>query len=1111
MNVLLRKLQILTLLIVIIIPIFPLQQCPLRESTNSSKTDTFDVSTLELIFSNQNFESNDSFSSNFVWSKPYQITAPQLIRDDYLFVRDSNGIFHGVLIKHLSYYGDELNYIYSSDNTTNNWTIPKVILRTDSETSISNLNLLVDNNNTLHLSYISKRESIWQINYLFKYVNQSVWSSSSTLKREYNNEYSSLTSTLTNNVIELAWIKKQLPINGNLINSTILLISKNLTLNEWMKIKSIYDDINPIKVGLSFSATNMLGLVYTVLDDLTSSYKMYFSNSSDFGENWSNSVFIYEYVKNFEKLDIYPSTITGGYHLLGNEILSPKKLHHLEIYENGTTYISDEIISELNDGCFAGIIENTSSEDIYIFYEGGNSGKFDIYYRKRSGSNLTWESEQKVTNDDHSFSPIFIAENIETSINYGVVIYTSFQSLKTSQFNKTEFLSDEQLIYQSTRSNGQGSIGVDSTKTIHFIWEYVGTYNTKVYYEYKTQNGSWQIMESIAGTHFTSSVSPKLLVDSLDNIHCFFIADDLLSGFNGLYYVTKKANQNNWSEPLLITEPNGYAQSNNYDAIIDNEDTIHIVWAEQTGIYQNRLYYSYKMINEEVFTTIIIQSDNYLVACYNPSFVIDTAGTLHLVYTEHDRNYPINYLRYRFRLAGQVWSDKTTIVLSTIYALFRPLLTIDSNNVLRMIYLKEYFNGAFLVADSVLYRKMQFGSWTLNGTLYSNEMINYHEFFITENDRLVYAQHINNIPIDSFPDSSYDFVCVTTTDLTSSWTEREIIFRNPLYKNEPIGIYDENTKNVFFVINDKQSTFIYNHLIYRQYDTDSDFLGDDDEELFGTNPLDQDSDQDMIFDGIEINIYHTNPALNDTDWDTVLDGEEIFIYQSNPLVLDTDQDSIPDGDEVFIYNTNPILIDSDSDGLTDYAEIFVYGTNPNNEDSDLDNMPDLWEINNNLNPLFDDSLQDNDNDDLNNLEEFQYNTYPNLNDTDSDGLLDGEEIKVWLTDPLSIDTDSDTITDYDEVMIFHTNPLLPDTDGDGFTDREEINEGTDPNNPKDNIRRNKIEKILLSTIIPIIGLSILYGVLEMNYRLRLRKQLELEREEQILEEERLTQLTMSKE
>ncbi|MBI4098490.1 MAG: hypothetical protein HY437_00460 [Candidatus Magasanikbacteria bacterium] len=50
-----------------------------------------------------------------------------------------------------------------------------------------------------------------------------------------------------------------------------------------------------------------------------------------------------------------------------------------------------------------------------------------------------------------------------------------------------------------------------------------------------------------------------------------------------------------------------------------------------------------------------------------------------------------------------------------------------------------------------------------------------------------------------------------------------------------------------------------------------------------------------------------------------------------------------------------------------------------------------------------------------------------------------------LQETLLKDTDSDGIVDYEELTKFRTSPYLPDTDGDGVKDGEEIKAGTDPN------------------------------------------------------------------
>jgi serine/threonine protein kinase len=65
-------------------------------------------------------------------------------------------------------------------------------------------------------------------------------------------------------------------------------------------------------------------------------------------------------------------------------------------------------------------------------------------------------------------------------------------------------------------------------------------------------------------------------------------------------------------------------------------------------------------------------------------------------------------------------------------------------------------------------------------------------------------------------------------------------------------------------------------------------------------------------------------------------------------------------------------------------------------------------------------------------------TFPELKDTDEDGLDDGEEVRIWNTDPLNRDTDNDTLSDGDEVNIYGTSPTLEDTDGDGILDPQDL-------------------------------------------------------------------------
>jgi len=282
--------------------------------------------------------------------------------------------------------------------------------------------------------------------------------------------------------------------------------------------------------------------------------------------------------------------------------------------------------------------------------------------------------------------------------------------------------------------------------------------------------------------------------------------------------------------------------------------------------------------------------------------------------------------------------------------------------------------------------------------------------------------------------------------------------------------------------------------------------------LNGTDPSNNDTDGDGMPDGWEghYNLKPTDPtdANEDSDGDGydinrdgfVLSSEkytniEEFRNNTAPNDNDTDDDGMWDGWEVY-YNMNPLdaydsTVDNDEDGfdvnhngtLEEEEEHnnlleFQADTHPYIADTDADGMWDGWEWFYGLDPLNPlDANIDTDNDGV--INRLEYNntaagpyievdnitsSHPNNNDTDDDGLLDGQELFIYLTDPTSNDTDGDGMPDGWEVK-YGLNPLdsedaLLDLDGDSFdsdwndnvTDSElyanlhEYLNGTDPTN-----------------------------------------------------------------
>jgi hypothetical protein len=90
------------------------------------------------------------------------------------------------------------------------------------------------------------------------------------------------------------------------------------------------------------------------------------------------------------------------------------------------------------------------------------------------------------------------------------------------------------------------------------------------------------------------------------------------------------------------------------------------------------------------------------------------------------------------------------------------------------------------------------------------------------------------------------------------------------------------------------------------------------------------------------------------------DGDEVNVYGTDPLNPDTDGDGLSDGDEVNVYGTDPLNPDSDGDGLNDGLEVSL-GLDPLDSDTDNDGIPDGQDtefIESAINALGDEAFKD---------------------------------------------------------------------------------------------------------------------------------------------------------
>ncbi|MGY5860404.1 MAG: NosD domain-containing protein, partial [Candidatus Thorarchaeota archaeon] len=111
---------------------------------------------------------------------------------------------------------------------------------------------------------------------------------------------------------------------------------------------------------------------------------------------------------------------------------------------------------------------------------------------------------------------------------------------------------------------------------------------------------------------------------------------------------------------------------------------------------------------------------------------------------------------------------------------------------------------------------------------------------------------------------------------------------------------------------------------------------------FGYDPEDTDSDDNGVLDGDEDFEgdgmpnwweveYDLEPLIDDSMVDQEPDGLtnlEEYSYGTNPRDEDTDEDKLLDYDEIFEYGTSPTMKDTDKDTIDDWEELIFYGTDP---------------------------------------------------------------------------------------------------------------------------------------------------------------------------------------
>jgi len=242
-------------------------------------------------------------------------------------------------------------------------------------------------------------------------------------------------------------------------------------------------------------------------------------------------------------------------------------------------------------------------------------------------------------------------------------------------------------------------------------------------------------------------------------------------------------------------------------------------------------------------------------------------------------------------------------------------------------------------------------------------------------------------------------------------------------------------------------------------DIDGDGLSNVIEIWLGCDPHDPDTDDDGVWDGVEV-VVGTNVLLADSDPDDDDSSDGAWLLRvvhaicgcDVGLTDDTNGNGVFDVVEYYYFGG---LYDPGTHGGGGFGTLIEYiwhlcGCGPQDEDGN--GIPQMVEhhwgggllryiVHCGCTPW----------DDLDGGGGLRID-FLNLlsgglgDDPDGDGLITIIEILIGCNPHLA-DTDGDGLTDYDEIFVYGTDVLNPDTDGDGMLDGIEIELGCDPLDP----------------------------------------------------------------
>ncbi|MCG2825888.1 MAG: exo-alpha-sialidase [Thermoplasmatales archaeon] len=331
-------------------------------------------------------------------------------------------------------------------------------------------------------------------------------------------------------------------------------------------------------------AVDSSGIIHVVWqdgrDDL---WGIYYSRSTDSGLTWSDSMRI----NSQSNSGITPSIVVDQrdrIHVVwaGATQEEPyREIYYMQSEDNGGAWGEEVRLTYASGDSLAPDIV-ASDYRLHIVWSDKRDGNFEIYYKRSDDEGNSWSDDVRLTNTSEKSGAPDIVANLVGEV---CVVWHEVYNINTGErdifFRKSidsgnNWAKSVRLTSNSKESR-EASIGMDSEKSIHIVWQEGSFGDCKVWYgKWDRATGNWTEPQSIVSIEGDTSRMVDIVVDPSDNLHLVWSDYRDGSGNSEIYYMVSRDHGETWSEQTRLSH--GPSTSWYPKASLDPQNHLHVTW-----------------------------------------------------------------------------------------------------------------------------------------------------------------------------------------------------------------------------------------------------------------------------------------------------------------------------------------------------------------------------------------------------------------------------------------------------------------------------------------------------------------------------------------------------